>query len=96
MHSWFWNNINYHIGHHVYPAVPWYNLQQLHVLMLPEINRQNAIVDKSYCAVFFDAMINGPESLKRNIARNEERNVKSVKIEDPDSPSTSNGTSLNN
>ncbi len=93
MHSWFWNNINYHIGHHVYPAVPWYNLQQLHALMLPEIKRQNAIVDKSYCAVFFDAMINGPESLKRNIARNEKRNTK---IEDPDSSSTSNSTPLNN
>lgn len=59
----------------MYPAVPWYNLQKLHVLLLPEINRQNAIIDKSYFAVFFDAMINGPESLKRNIVRNEKRNV---------------------
>ena len=29
LNSFFWNNINYHIGHHVYPAVPWYNLQKL-------------------------------------------------------------------
>ncbi|MBX9613790.1 MAG: fatty acid desaturase [Burkholderiales bacterium] len=63
LNSWFWNNINYHIGHHVYPGVPWYNLQQLHVLLVPEIIRQNATVDKSYFAVFCRAMRNGPEKL---------------------------------
>jgi len=66
INSWFWNNINYHIGHHVYPAVPWYNLQALHVLMLPEIESHNAIIAKSYLAVFFDAMVRGPESLRQN------------------------------
>lgn len=66
INSWFWNNINYHIGHHVYPAVPWYNLKKLHTLMLPEIKRQNAIVSKSYLVVFWDAMVRGPESLKHN------------------------------
>jgi fatty acid desaturase len=66
VNSWFWNNINYHIGHHVYPAVPWYNLQKLHALMLPEIGHQNAIVDKSYFAVFFKAMVTGPENLEQN------------------------------
>ncbi|MBK8961469.1 MAG: fatty acid desaturase, partial [Proteobacteria bacterium] len=25
VHAFFWNNINLHIGHHVYPGVPWYN-----------------------------------------------------------------------
>lgn len=93
MNSWFWNNINYHIGHHVYPAVPWYNLQRLHVLMLPEINRQNALIDKSYFGVFFDAMIRGPESLRQNIMRNEKRNAKTA---DPVSPTISNSTFLNN
>lgn len=67
MNSWFWNNINYHIGHHMYPAVPWYNLQILHAQMLPEIVRQNAIVDKSYFAVFFYAMVEGPESIAQNV-----------------------------
>ncbi len=37
VNSWFWNNINYHIGHHVYPTVPWYNLVKLHKLMGPQI-----------------------------------------------------------
>ena len=70
INSWFWNNINYHIGHHVYPAVPWYNLQKLHTLILPEIKNQNAIIDKSYFAVFLEAMVRGPESLEQNIQLN--------------------------
>jgi len=59
--SFFWNNINYHIGHHVYPAVPWYNLQKLHAAMLPEITRLGGIVDKSYLGVYARACIGGPE-----------------------------------
>ena len=56
-------------------AVPWYNLQELHAMMLPEIERQNAIVAKSYLAVFFDAMLRGPESLQQNVEFNAERVV---------------------
>ena len=73
VNSWFWNNINYHIGHHMYPAVPWYNLQVLHALMLPDIKRQNAIVAKSYVAVFCDAMVRGPESPQQNAEYNSAR-----------------------
>lgn len=62
VNSFFWNNINYHIGHHAYPGVPWYNLQKLHVLMLPEIERLGALIDQSYFAVFFHALRNGPET----------------------------------
>ncbi len=78
VNSWFWNNINYHIGHHVYPAVPWYNLQKLHALMLPEIGHQNAIVDKSYFAVFFKAMVTGPEDLEQNAKFNVTRRARTV------------------
>ncbi len=66
VNSFFWNNINYHIGHHIYPAVPWYNLQKLHKELVPEITRQQAIVDRSYFAVFFKACGRGPESVERN------------------------------
>ena len=75
INSWFWNNINYHIGHHMYPAVPWYNLQALHAQMLPEIVRQNAIIDKSYFVVFFYAMVRGPESIEKNSEFNAVRKV---------------------
>ena len=62
VNSFFWNNINWHIGHHVYPTVPWYNLQELHRLLEPEIKACGAPVDKSYLAVYFDALRRGPES----------------------------------
>ncbi|MGE0821005.1 MAG: fatty acid desaturase [Candidatus Binatia bacterium] len=65
VNSFFWNNINYHIGHHVYPAVPWYNLQKLHAALLPEISRQRAVVDPSYFGVFFRACLTGPESVEK-------------------------------
>src|SRR5262249_38656542 len=45
VHRFFWNNINYHIGHPVYPRVPWYHLERLHALLLPEIQAAGAIVD---------------------------------------------------
>jgi fatty acid desaturase len=66
VNSFFWNNINYHIGHHVYPAVPWYNLQKLHKVMLPEIGIREAVVDRSYFGVFLKACVRGPESVERN------------------------------
>ncbi len=62
VHSFFWNNINWHIGHHVYPSVPWYNLQKLHKVLEPQIIASGAPVDKSYLAVYWDALRRGPES----------------------------------
>ncbi len=65
VHSYFWNNINWHIGHHLYPSVPWYNLVELHELLKPEIAAQGAIVDNSYTAVFLQALRGGPETEER-------------------------------
>lgn len=62
VHSWFWNNINYHIGHHVYPAVPWYNLKKLHYLMLPQIEKEGGIVEKSLIAAVVRIILSGPET----------------------------------
>jgi fatty acid desaturase len=62
VHSFFWNNINWHIGHHVYPSVPWYNLQDLHRVLEPEILASGAVVDRSYIAVYWQALRQGPES----------------------------------
>lgn len=62
--AFFWNNINYHIGHHAYPGVPWYNLKKLHILMLPEIERSGALIAHSYFSIFFDALKRGPEIQK--------------------------------
>lgn len=70
INSFFWNNINWHIGHHVYPAVPWYNLQKLHALMTPDIAAQKAHVDRSYVMIFLDALLHGPESAETVAKRN--------------------------
>lgn len=78
VNSFFWNNINYHIGHHVYPGVPWYNLQKLHVAMQPEITRRRATVDSSYVRVFWTACYAGPESIERNAARIAQRSRASL------------------
>jgi fatty acid desaturase len=65
VHSFFWNNINWHIGHHVYPGVPWYNLVELHGLLASQIDAGGGVVDKSYVAVCFDALRSGPETAPR-------------------------------
>jgi len=62
VHSFFWNNINWHIGHHVYPSVPWYNLQELHRVLEPQIVAAGCVVDRSYLAVYWQALRQGPES----------------------------------
>ncbi len=63
--SFFWNNINWHIGHHLYPRVPCYNLVRLHELIEPQIRVSGAIVDASYLAVYAKALLRGPESRER-------------------------------
>ena len=65
VHSFFWNNINWHIGHHVYPNVPWYNLVELHRLLAAQIAVSGALIDKSYVAVLLNAIRGGPETEAR-------------------------------
>ncbi len=69
VNSFAWNNINYHIGHHLYPAVPWYNLRKLHLALAPALERANAIVEPSYIRVFLRACRAGPETIERNAQR---------------------------
>lgn len=63
VHSFFWNNINWHIGHHVYPTVPWYNLIELHGLLETQIAASGARVDPGYLRIYFNALRCGPEML---------------------------------
>lgn len=42
-------NINYHLDHHLFPAVPYYNLPRLHELLLREpVYGSNAILNRRY------------------------------------------------
>jgi fatty acid desaturase len=78
LHSWFWNNINWHIGHHLYPRVPCYNLVKLHELIEPQIQSSGAIVDPSYIAVFVKALAKGPETHERLEAALQRRAMRST------------------
>lgn len=65
INTFFWNNINYHIGHHIYPSVPWYNLEKLHQMLLPRIEEEGALVEKGYFMVSMRAVFQGPETPER-------------------------------
>ncbi len=41
-------NINYHIEHHLYPGVPWYNLPKVHKLLQEEYQSAGSSVYTSY------------------------------------------------
>jgi fatty acid desaturase len=43
------HNVNYHLDHHLYPSVPFYNLPQLHALLLENPQyRENAHITRGY------------------------------------------------
>lgn len=43
------HNINYHIGHHLFPSVPYYNLPKLHELLLKNnYFKEHAIIKRTY------------------------------------------------
>jgi fatty acid desaturase len=46
--SFFMCNLNYHIEHHLFPAIPWYNLPRVHALLSDEFRRCGAQVYTSY------------------------------------------------
>lgn len=52
--SFFMCNLNYHIEHHLFPAVPWYNLPKLRALLGDELGRAGAQVYCSYTRFLLD------------------------------------------
>lgn len=55
-YSFFNINLNYHLEHHLFPGVPWYNLPKVHRLLLPEYERVGASVYSSYLVLMWDAV----------------------------------------
>ena len=41
-------NENYHIEHHLYPSIPWYNLKKVHSLIQRDLNEKNSTIIFSF------------------------------------------------
>jgi fatty acid desaturase len=49
-------NINYHLEHHLYPGVPWYNLPKVHRLLREDYVAAGSSVYKSYGVFLWDVL----------------------------------------
>ncbi len=52
--SFFMCNLNYHLEHHIYPGVPWYNLPRLHRLFLEDYRKAGVSVYTSYAVYLWE------------------------------------------
>ena len=58
--SFFFNNQNYHLEHHLFPRVPWYNLPKLHELLSSSYRSRGAAVCLGYLDYLSAAILYGP------------------------------------
>ncbi len=47
-------NLNYHIEHHLFPGIPWYNLPKVHALLQDEYQKAGSSVYSSYTEFLVD------------------------------------------
>lgn len=60
-------NLNYHLEHHLFPAIPWYHLPKVHQLLRDEYRRIGAFVEPSYTRFFFNAIRVGIEGTTQRL-----------------------------
>ncbi len=58
-------NLNYHLEHHLFPAIPWYNLPRVHRLLQEEYQQAGAFIHASYLQFLFDAVQAGVHGVVR-------------------------------
>ena len=54
-------NENYHIEHHLYPTVPWYNLKKVHKIIKNNLNNNNSTIIfsfREFILQFFNKTVN--------------------------------------
>lgn len=60
-------NTNYHLEHHLYPSMPWYNLRKLHVLLQDEYRQTGSFVESSYLRFLWDGLRAGVHGHTRRL-----------------------------
>ena len=58
--SFFFNNQNYHLEHHLFPGVPWNNLPRMHQLLRPLYAERDAAICAGYASWALRAFRYGP------------------------------------
>jgi fatty acid desaturase len=53
-------NLNYHLEHHLFPGVPWYNLRKVHKELQPVYAAGRPFVERSYIRYALKALFRGP------------------------------------
>ncbi len=68
--SFFNINLNYHLEHHLFPGVPWYNLPKVHKILLEDYKAAGASICPSYTRFLFDAFRSGIHGAPRAANQN--------------------------
>jgi fatty acid desaturase len=62
-------NLNYHLEHHLFPGVPWYNLPRIHQILLPTYQARGAVVERSYLMYGLKCLLRIPDPVERVTGR---------------------------
>jgi fatty acid desaturase len=65
--SFFFCNLNYHLEHHLFPGVPWYNLPAVHALLREEYKLAGSTVYRSYTEFFRDFFKTSQKGIVPNV-----------------------------
>ncbi|MEM7298419.1 MAG: fatty acid desaturase, partial [Bacteroidota bacterium] len=62
-------NVNYHLEHHLFPAIPWYNLPKVHNLLQAEYKEAGAFVHSSYMRYVLRALCTNTNDVVRETGK---------------------------